>query len=95
MNYFLSRTLAGAFGGVRDSVTRYARQSLIVEPGSSSVVRICRSRIALSLFGDREMVTNVPELPLAHRGSPRPDSAVLIKGWVDGGMLVVSGGGQT
>ena len=86
MNYFLS-TLAGAFGEVRDSVTRHTGQNLIVEP---DFIRHLdhRSRIALSLFGNRETVTNV-EVAQALGLSMRM-ARVLIKRWVDGGMLVVT-----
>ena len=86
MNYFLS-TLADAFGEVRDSVTRHAGQNLIVEP---EFIRCLdhRSRIALSLFGDRETVTNV-QVAQALGLSTRM-ARILIKGWVDGGMLVVT-----
>ncbi len=86
MNYFLS-TLADAFGEVRDSVTRHAGQNLIVEP--EFIRRLDhRSRIALSLLGDRETVTNV-QVAQALGLSTRM-ARVLIKGWVDGGMLVVT-----
>ena len=86
MNYFLS-TLADAFGEVRDSVARHAGQNLIVEP---EFIRLLdhRSRIALSLFGNRETVTNV-QVAQALGLSTRM-ARVLIKGWVDGGMLVVT-----
>ncbi|MEK7244107.1 MAG: Fic family protein [Thermodesulfobacteriota bacterium] len=86
MNYFLS-TLADAFGEVRDSVARHAGQNLIVEP--EFIRRLDhRSRIALSLFGNRETVTNV-QVAQALGLSTRM-ARVLIKGWVDGGMLVVT-----
>ena len=86
MNYFLS-TLTDAFGEVRDSVTRHAGQNLIVEP--EFIRRLDhRSRIVLSLFGDRETVTNV-QVAQALGLSARM-ARVLIKGWMDGGMLVVT-----
>jgi len=86
MNYFLS-TLADAFGEVRDSVARHAGQNLIVEP--EFIRRLDhRSRIALSLFVNRETVTNV-QVAQALGLSTRM-ARVLIKGWVDGGMLVVT-----
>ena len=86
MNYFLS-ILADAFGEVRDSVARHAGQNLIVEP--EFIRRLDhRSRIALSLFGNRETVTNV-QVAQALGLSTRM-ARVLIKGWVDGGMLVVT-----
>ncbi|MDO9229712.1 MAG: Fic family protein [Syntrophales bacterium] len=86
MSYFLS-TLADAFGEVRDSVTRHAGQNLIVEP--EFIRRLDhRSRIVLSLFDNRETVTNV-QVAQALGLSTRM-ARVLIRGWVDGGMLVVT-----
>lgn len=86
MSYFLS-TLDGAFGEVKDSVARHAEQNLIVEP--EFIRRLDhRSRIALSLFADRETVTN-GQIAQALGLSTRM-ARVLIKRWVDGGMLVVT-----
>lgn len=85
MSYFLS-TLASAFGEVRDSLTRRAGQNQIVEP---EFIRSLdhRSRIALSLFGNQDTVTNV-QVAQALGLSTRM-ARILIKGWVDGGMMVV------
>jgi Fic family protein len=86
MNYFLS-ILAGAFGEVRDSVTCHAGQNRIVEP--EFIRRLDhRSRIALALFGDRETVTNVQVAQAL--GLSLRMARVLIRGWVDEGMLVVT-----
>ena len=86
MNYFLS-TLADAFGEVRDSVTLHAGQNLIVEPEFIRHLDY-RSRITLSLFGNQKTVTNV-QVAQALGLSTRM-ARVLVKGWVDGGMLVVT-----
>jgi hypothetical protein len=86
MECFLS-TLTAAFDKVRESVDRHAGEHPIVEP---EFIRHLdhRTRIVFSLFGEKETVTNIQVAQTL--GLSARMARVLIKGWVDGRMLVVT-----
>jgi Fic family protein len=86
MEYFLS-TLKAAFNQVRESVDHYTGEHPIIEP---EFIRHLdrRTRIILSLFGEKETITNIEVAQTL--GLSERMARVLIKRWVDGDMLVVT-----